>query len=177
MRIIKTLLRNLHRYVFLLMACAFLLTWFYYIATELPAKKKVAVYINAPEVRSRALEAELEKSLPEGIKAIRVHPFAYDIMGVGLPAEADILIMTGSDIEHCFELLMPLEDAPEGAFIKDGIAYGAPFCGCGEFIGFADGEDHYICFAKSSVHTGKYDNAAFEVARILLDLKEGNHED
>ena len=93
MRIIKTLLRNLHRYVFLLMACAFLLTWFYYIATELPAKKKVAVYINAPEVRSRALEAELEKSLPEGIKAIRVHPFAYDIMGVGLPAEADILIM------------------------------------------------------------------------------------
>ena len=170
MSAIKTFFRNIHRYLFLALIVSALLVWVYYLATDPPAKKKVVVYIDAPAVSERAMEDALERELPDGIKAVRVHTFLYDIMGSGFPSEADILIITREDIEGCLDRLLQIENAPEGAFLKDGTAYGIPWSSAGGYFETADTYEYFICFSKSSLHTGKADGAAYEVARRIIEL-------
>lgn len=170
MRTVKTLLGNLHRYLLCALVSALLIAWVYTLVTDAPARKKMVVYIDAPAVAEREMEEALSYDLPSGIRLVRVHSFEYDLIGGGLPREADIYIMPREDMEAYYSLLLPLEDAPDGAFAKDGVAYGIPVNCAGRYVSYDENREYFLCYRKASPHAGNADGAAFGFARRIMDL-------
>lgn len=187
MRIIKKLLSNLHRYVFLLLISVLLWAWIYTLCSDTTASKKVVVYIDSPAVSDAAMREKLNEEKPEGIKMIKVFPFSYAFFSSEAPSDADIYIMPESDMELYYELLLPIEAQDgEKAFVKDGEVLGirifsasANKGAAASFIQYhpADGtepQDYYLCYNKKSVHIGTEnggcDAAAFEVFERITEL-------
>lgn len=185
MRAIKAFLSNIHRFILWLIISVFFWAWIFMLVIYKPAKQKVVVYVDAPEVLDRELTAELDKRLPDGIKSVEVHPFSYDILGTGTPAEADIYIVSEDVLEGMKDMLAPLTDEGwddvmiiEGKAIGVGAYNAGNGAGCAkDYISYADGnaaESYYICFNRSSLHigdmNGSADSAAITVAKSLLEL-------
>ncbi len=185
MRIIKKLFGNLHRYVVVLLLSVVIWAWIFSLVTDAAKAKKVLVYCGAPAMEERALGLALDAKKPEGIKFVKVSPFSDAIFSSGAPDDADIYILSESQVRLYSEELLPLDEKrSEGDIAIGGVVYGillrSAETGNGSaasFItyslpGFED-ENYYICFNKDSVHVNNgegSDGAAFEVAESLLSL-------
>lgn len=193
MRVIKKILANLHRYVLWLLISVLLWSWIFTFLNDTTMKRKVMLFVNAPSVDDAALEHTLSEDLPEGIKMVKVHSFEYAAFLADEADNADMYILSASDLANNLDRLQAVPGdafgADRAAFIKDGKVFG--ICvydresGSGaakSFITYADesgeslypDENYYLCFNKKSMHIGDWndgkDSAAVSVAEKLLTL-------
>ncbi|MBQ1684006.1 MAG: hypothetical protein II072_00635 [Clostridia bacterium] len=192
MRVIRKILSNLHRYVLWLLVSVLLWSWVFTFLNDTTAKRKVMLFVNVPAVDDAALEKALSAELPDGIKMIKVHPFEYAAFLADEADNADMYILSASDLAKNFDRLQVVpEDAFEGRalFTDGGEVYGVCVydaeSGKGaaqSFLDFVDqsgehlypNENYYLCFNKKSMHIGVWndgrDSAAVSIAEKLLTL-------
>ena len=72
MRVLKNIASQFYLYLLWLLVSVLVWGWVFTRITDTAPEKKVTVFVNAYAVEDRALSVELEKSMPEGIKMIRV---------------------------------------------------------------------------------------------------------
>ncbi len=166
MRVLKNIASQFYLYLLWLLVSVLVWGWVFTRITDTAPEKKVTVFVNAYAVEARALSVELEKSMPEGIKMIRVRPFSYAMFEESSILGADIFIIKGSEIESYRDSL-----AGDGIKIYDArTGHGA----ARQYIRYTiDGEapeDYYLFYGVESVHTGEKDEAAFAVAQTLLNM-------
>lgn len=191
MRIIKTIFRNIHRYILWALISFVLWAWIFTLITDTVPAKKVTVFINAPAVADKRLEKELDQDLPKPIRMVKVHPLDYVIIGEEEIAAADILIIPESAMEENLSILAPIGEeylarfGSRESYAADGAVYGIRFFDAaslkgpaGEMITYTvpelPAEDYYLCFLKKSLHAGGIteaaDDAALLIAGRLFDL-------
>lgn len=193
MRVIKAIVNNLHRFVLWFLISAFLWAFVFMLAASVPASKKVVVYLDVPAVLEDELEDELQNHLSQGIKAVEVHPFSYDIFASGAPSGADIYIVPESRVALMHELLCPITGiTADGLCVIEGQVFGLEVYTAATDSGHAmrfitykpdtleeggepgEGENCFLCFSKSSKHLGEMngsaDSAAVDIANAILNL-------
>lgn len=187
MRVLKNIASQLHIYLLWLFLAALLWGWIFTFVTDTRPVKKVTVFVEAPACRDRDLAVELEKTMPEGIRMIKVHPFTYAMFDEGTLLGADLYIVSASQAEAYRDSFVPADGLPltEGRVTDalGGIRIYDAAAGTGGADGYityavpgATGEDYYLFFGVNSVHVsalnGTGDDAAIAVAERLLDLNE-----
>ncbi len=194
MRIIKKIIRNLHRYIFTAFISVVFWAWIFTFVTDAQRAKKVTLFVNAPKADCLALEEALDADKPAGIRMVKVHPFEYAAFLTVEVDNADMYIIAESDIGKNLERLCPIPAdyaAAAGAFVYEsgGVLWALRVydaqtdTGCArsfiDYIPTAESglpaESYYLCFSASSVHLGEWndsaDDAAVSVAGKLLLLK------
>ena len=184
MRALKTFLSDLHRYLLWLLVSAVFWGWIFSLVTDAPAEKKLLLCVDRPELQEQALDLELEKELPDGIRMIRAHPIDYYMFDQNELDHADLDIVSASHAEEYSPLFLPLAEAGikedgDAVWRLDGTAYGLRIYDAAsgegalsswiEYVGPGDtNEDYYLFFGANSVHIG--DGAARRLAERLLSL-------
>lgn len=186
MKVLKSLFSDLHRYLLWLLVSVMLWGWIFSLITDAPAEKKLVLCVDRPQqmLRDQALDLELEKERPAGIRMIRSHATDYYLFDQNELEHADLYIVGASRAEELSALFLPLdasgmptEDA--ALWTKDGTAYGlriySASSGDGalknyiEYVGPGEaGEDYYLFFGAGSAHLS--DGAARRLADRLLLL-------
>lgn len=188
MKPIKKLLSNIHRYILWLLLSVIFWAWIFTAVTDTVSSKKVVIYANVPAIREYELAEELEKTKPEGIRMIKVRSAEYSGFDASSLDEADIFILSASDIEANTERLSPIVgfEGEKLLFVGDeayGICVFDPESGtecASRYIDYSiEGvptEGYYICFNIRSTHTeklnGSKDNAALLAAEELLRMND-----
>ncbi len=177
MKILKNIWSQLHLYLLWLLASALIWGLVFSFVTDAPPEKKVTVFIDTEACRDQALREELEKTLPEGIRMIQVHPFSYAMFNEQTLLDADIFIVPEANVGPYHESFLP---APEGIGAegpRGGIPVYDAASGRGAaaaYIRYEPGEDYYLFFGVNSLHaaslSGRGDDAALAVADALLRL-------
>jgi hypothetical protein len=183
MRIFKTILRNLHRYVFWALISFVLWAWIFTLITDAPKEKKLTVCVSLDTVSVREFSYELEKTKPEGIRLIRVRSSNEETVKPENALRSDVYIVPESVISAIADKLAPLSGFDEeGGFFYDGKLVGVCVCDpernlyiASRFIDYPENgnEKYYLCISASSVHSGlegAKDAAGPELARMILDL-------
>lgn len=185
MRILKNIASQLHIYLLWLFAAALLWGWIFTFVTDTKPERKVTVFVEAPACRDRALAVELEKTMPEGLRMIKVHPFTYAMFDESTLTGADLYIVSASQAAEYRDSFVSAAYLPlaAGRIVSEwgGIRiYDAADCtgGADDYITYAApetaGEDYYLFFGRNSLHAaalnGTGDDAALEVAQTLLDM-------
>ena len=136
--------------------------WIFTFVTDTSPEKKVTVYCHVPGLEDRALAAELEKTMPEGLKMIKVHSFDYVMFGT--VTGGDVYIIPASEIEPFREDLAPVE----GDF---GVKVYDPVTGEGAAAAYIryGGEEYYLFLGAGSPHLE--DGKALAVAKDLMNLQ------
>lgn len=184
MKTVKTILSNLPLFIIWALASVMIWAWIFTITTDADPSRKLVVFVEADSADVKALDLELEKELPDGIKMIRVHTFDYAMFDDGSIQSADIYIVRTSDMEQYAADLAPLPDGFDGEkYTIDGKAYGVKAYDAKTGRGIADGfirydtgsgarEDRWLCFGAKSLHLASNENAvdgsAADLARRLL---------
>ena len=186
MRILKNIASQLHIYLLWLFAAALLWGWIFTFVTDTRPEKKVTVFVEAPACLDRELAIELEKTMPEGIRMIKVHPFTYAMFDESTLLGADLYVIPAShaaDYRDSFASAagLPLAEgrtvSPEGGIRIYEAAAGTG--GADGYVTYAPpggtGEDYYLFFGVKSIHAaavnGVGDDAALPVAERLLDMR------
>lgn len=180
MRVLKNILSQLHLYLLWLILSAVLWGFVYGLITDAPAEKKLVIYADVYACRDRELAEELEKTMPAGLKMIRVHPFDYAMFSDSELLNADLYLVPESRAGDYLDSYSPLDGAalpwPEaGLWCFEGVAYGVSFQGAASYIDYAppgeQAEPYYLFFGVNSAHTaslnGSADDAALAVAQEL----------
>ena len=178
------ILRNLHRYVFWLLISAVFWSWVSLLAVDAPADRKLVLYAEVPGLERKALEAALEKDLPEHIRFVDANAFMDDMFSPSGVTAGDIFIVSADRAEQFLPSFAPLEgeafgDAP--LYVSDGTAYGvcvydeAAGIRVGtEYLTYAPGQTYYLFFNAGSGHIAPWndsgDDAAIRAAGTLLTL-------
>lgn len=192
MKIIKNIFSKFYLYVIWAMLALMLWGWIFTLITDTAPKNKVTVYVDVVALDDVELTVELEKSKPDGIKMVKVHPFSYASFDATAIVDGDIYIVKQSDIEGYLASFCPLSQdllaqySDRGLYSSEGEAYGIKVydartsSGCAtKYIdyspkGGAEAEDYYLFFNKDSLHAGDLNgaesDAALEIARALLSL-------
>ncbi len=170
MRVLRAIWAKLPAYVLWALLSAILWGWIFGLVTDAPAEKKVVVYIDAPGCRDTALDVELEKSMPEGIRQIRVHLFSYVMFDEAQLVNADLYVVPASACAGYVDSFRALESAAgEGCWEYEGRAYGLPVGGAASaWVDYDPGEEYYLFFGVNSAHAE--DGAAQAVAESFLRL-------
>ena len=167
MRVLKNIGSQVYLYLLWLLASVFLWGWIFTMITDTVPEKKVTIFVDAYALEDKALSIELEKELPEGIRMIRVHPFSYAMFQESTILNADIFIVKASEIGDYIDSFdgagEKIYDAQSGTGAATQYILYAPE---GEV-----NEDYYLFFGADSLHTGKIDKAAYEVAAHLLKIE------
>ena len=191
MRIIRKILRNLHRYVLWALISAVLWAWVFSFVTDTTRAKKVTLFVNTPGSDCAALEDALNGQKPEGIRMIKVHPFEYAAFLTAEVDNADMFIIAESDVGKNLERLCPIprdfvSASGADAYESGGAVYAVKVYdvstaeGCAKaFLDYVPApgsglqpESYYLCFSASGLHLGEWngsnDGAAIAVAEALL---------
>ena len=72
----KSILKNWHRYLLWLVVSFFFWAWIFTLITDAPAQKKLVLYADCPAMEREALDAVLEKAMPEGIRFVEARIFS-----------------------------------------------------------------------------------------------------
>ena len=181
MKILKNIWSQLHLYLLWLLASALIWGLVFSFLTDAPPEKKVTLFIDVESCRDAALREELEKTLPEGIRMIQVHPFSYAMFDEQTLLNADLYIVPESSIEGYREsfLLFPgaelSQDLREGGIRVYDASSGEGTAA--DYIRYDPAENYYLFFGVNSIHaaalSGRGDDAAVMVADRLLQL-DGN---
>lgn len=164
MRILRNILSQLHSFVLWLLASVMFWGWIFTLVTDTVPEKKVTVYCHVPAVEDTVLAAELEKSMPEGLRMIQVHTFDYVMLDTASFDRGDIFIVPASEDPEFVKDLVPLEGG-EGTKVYDAAAgEGAATA----YIQYED-EDYYMYLGAGSAHLD--DGAALAVAREILAMR------
>lgn len=163
MNSIRKLLRQLPAMLLWLVISVVLWCWVFTFLTDTAPKNKIALFINAPSCRDTELALVMEKSKPEAIRMVKVHPFSYAMLDSEQITQADLYILRGSEAEQYGDW-----------FAEDCVRIrkaGQPN-GLDAYISFAaPEEDWYLFIGKNSVHLE--DGAARQAAETLLRIAEG----
>ena len=186
MRVLRRIASTLPVYIlwafFAFLACSLLFSRL----GDTDAAHKVTLYADVPSMRDAALAAELERELPEGIRAVKVHPFSYAMIDDGDLLASDLYIIPESHVEQYADSLRPIGGAAlpeEGGCFREGELWGVRVWDAAkregvaaDFIDYPD-EDCWLFFNKASRHvrslSGTGDDAAVELARSLLVMTGG----
>ena len=76
MRIIKNIFSKFYLYVLWTMLSLLFVGWIFTLITDTTPKNKVTLYADVSKIEDIELRLELEKSKPEDIKMVKVHPFS-----------------------------------------------------------------------------------------------------
>ena len=165
MKVLKNIGSQFYLYLLWLLVSVLLWGWIFTMITDTTPDKKITIFIDAYAVEDKALSIELEKSMPDGIKMIRVRSFSYAMFQESSILGADIFIVKESEIELYRD-----------SFRGEGIKVYDARTGQGaarQFIRYTADEateDYYLFYGAESVHTGNKDEAAFSVVQTLLDI-------
>ena len=178
MRILKNIWSQLHLYLLWLLASALIWGVVFSILTDAPPEKKVTVFIDAADCRDLALREELEKTMPEGLRMIEVHPFSYVMFNEKTLLDADLYIVPESSVEDYRESFLLFPDAVPAQDLQEGgvRVYDASSgeSAAASYIRYDPAENYYLFFGVNSPHaaalSGRGDDAALAVADRLLQL-------
>ena len=154
MKFLRNVLSRLWLYLVWLVISVMIWGQVYSVITDTTPDKKISVYVESPEVMSTEFSAELENTLPEGLRFIKVRPFTYAMFYDETFFKADIYIVPESEIEE-------LSDAftGEGTELSGGaLAYFE-----------TNGEAYYLFYGKDSQHLS--DGKAAEVGERILNMR------
>lgn len=172
MRALKAIGAKWHVYVSWLLFSAVFWGWIFTLVTDAPAEKTVTFFLSAPACRDTALDEELEKTMPEGIRQVRAHLFSYVMFDESELLNADFYVVPEGDAGKYLESFRPLPEAMaerEGVWTHGGAAYGLPVKGAASaWVDYVPGESYYLFFGVNSVHAA--DGAAESVADTFLNL-------
>ena len=187
----RRILSRLHEYILWLLLSMVFWGWIFTMLTDTSPEKKITVFIDAP-CEDRVLTLELEKTMPEGIRMVRVHPFTYAMFDEKELTGADLFVVPASRAsEYRESFLSPSREAladlgtpwqgeadgPAGLVIYNGETGTGAAESCIGYEAEAPGEDWILFFGVKSLHaarfTGEGDDAALTTARTLLALEMG----
>ena len=144
--------------------------------TDTDAAHKVTVYVDAELHDAASLAALLEKSAPDPVRMVKVHPFTYALFGSDALKKADLYIVPASHAEEYRDWFAPLPEglaAPASAEYPDGVTLFGPGSdpgSAGFFIRYipvsGDQEPFLLFFGRNSAHLA--DRAAVDIANALL---------
>ena len=181
----KSLLRNLHRYVFWALISVMLWAWIFTLLFSAPEKNKITIFADVPEIDGNALSIELEQDLPKGIRLIDAKTFNALLFQQYAVLNGDLYLVPESDTETYLPSFTPIDRAafPGATFYEsDGEAYGillfdgqnGPAVGR-QYVTYAQDERCWLFFNKDSKHLGAWngsaDDAAIVIAQHFLKLK------
>lgn len=184
MRILKNIWAQLHRFVFWAILISLFWSWIYLnFVGDVDREKKVLVCIDAYELDWRGLSLALEDAgMPEGIEAVQVRSFDYDIFGSSV--NGDVYVMRES------VLRATMEESPEklavlssenGGWYWNGEVRGLRIFSAGDQTGPAmdyiryalpgipEDEAYYLCLDAEGPHAA--DGAAWAVAQKLMQME------
>lgn len=162
MRFLKNLFSHIHLFLLWAVISALLWGWIFTFVTDTSPANKVTVYCHVPALNDRALAAQLEKTMPEGLKMIKVHSFDYVMFGS--VTGGDVYVIPASEIGAFSVDLAPVE----GEF---GVKVYDAATGTGaasRYIRYG-GEDCYLFLGAASPHLE--DGKALAVAKDLMNLQ------
>ena len=180
----KGILKNWHRYLLWLVVSFFLWAWIFTMITDAPAAKKLVLYADCPAMEREALDAELEKGMPDHIRFVEARIFSDEMFQPSNLTSGDVFILSSQQIDRylpgCISLpeavfpglpLFETEGKPYGVCVCDetkGIAVGT------RYVAYLPGETYYLFFNAASRHLGDWngspDDAAIIAAREFLAL-------
>ena len=176
----KRILGNWYRYILWGLLSAVFWAWIFTLLFSAPAKKKVVLYADLPHLERNALSIELEKNLPEGIRIVDTAVFDDMLFSQTEVLSGDLYLIPESKAEEYLASFAPIDraDFPGASFYEsDGEAYGvlvydedAGVSVGGTYIFYIPHERCWLFFNKDSLHTGKHDHAAIEIAKQFLKL-------
>jgi len=169
-----------------LMLSVFLWSLVFNFLTDVPAEKKIVLFIDAPLTGETQLALDLEAASGDGIEMAQVRSFAYAMMGSEEIENADLYIIGQSALAEYQGWFAPLPEALRtGTLLEaEGIPYGVKVYDAAtgeglapEIIGYAYPgkvvEDHYLLVGKNSLHVESHENAvdneAITCALALMD--------
>lgn len=180
MRVLKNIWSQLHLYLLWALASALIWGVVFSFVTDAPPEKKVTLFIDVESCRELALREALEKTMPEGIRMIEVHPFSYAMFNEKTLLDADLYIVPESSIADYRESFLlfagavPAQDLREGGVRVYDASSGEGAAAA--YIDYDPAEDYYLFFGVNSLHaaalSGRGDNAAAAVADALVQLDE-----
>ncbi|MBR7041041.1 MAG: hypothetical protein IKI24_04280 [Clostridia bacterium] len=143
------------------LVCIMFWGWIFSILTDTPASKKLIVYVDAPLKNTRELAGRLEDHFPRSqIRFIEIRSFSYSMMGDSPAADGDIFIIPSGSAEEYSDWF---GDMPAEVFLSP-AADAAPLS---SYVLYPEGKEYLLFYSASSVHTGKNDSLAFELAELL----------
>ncbi|MGN1103642.1 MAG: hypothetical protein ACI4QI_02080 [Candidatus Coproplasma sp.] len=192
MRIIKNIFSKFYLYLLWAMLSVIFVGWIFTLITDTVPRNKVTLYADVLAIEDLDLREELEKSKPDNIKMVKVHPFTYVAFGSSITG-GDIYLVKESDIEEYISSFCPLDEeftvryADRGIYCnEEGIAYGikvydaATSIGCAmQYVDYSpaadeEAQDYYLFFNKDSLHSGTLSeansSAALTIAHVFLAL-------
>ena len=89
----KSILKNWHRYLLWLVVSFFFWAWIFTLITDAPAQKKLVLYADCPAMEREALDAELEKAMPEGIRFVEARVFSDEMFSPTNLTSGDLFIL------------------------------------------------------------------------------------
>lgn len=183
MSIFKRLLRQVPLYLAWIVLSAIFWSWIFTLVTDVTPERKVTLFVSAVALEDRQLAAALEEEKPEGIRMIKVHPFSYAVFDEGNLLNADLYVVPESQAAEFLDAFAPI-DPPPGAVVYtvEGVPYGIRIYDAATGKGAARSyiqyvpeggirEDYYLFLGVHSLHIGKNDFAALQVAEYLLRLE------
>ena len=181
----KGIFKNWHRYLLWLVVSFFFWAWIFTLITDAPAAKKLVLYADCPAMEREALDAQLEKAMPQGIRFVEARIFSDEMFQPTNLTAGDVFILSGQQIERYRALCTPLDPAafPDAAlYAAEGLPWG--ICVYDEdrgiavgtkYVAYIPGETYYLFFNASSLHLGDWlegsrDDAAIAAAGAFLAL-------
>ena len=164
-------------------------SWIFTFLTDTDPAHKVSLFADVEACRDKELAIKLEKELPDGIRMVKVHRFAYAMFDSNNLRNADLFILKASDLEQYREWLAPLpQQFAEQAvlFDENGVALGIPVFDpadrtvvAGEWLTYAipdeSNEQYCLAFGASSAHlpdlSDHPDLSSVIIAEKLLSLQ------
>ena len=178
---IKGILKNWYRYILWALLSAVFWAWIFTLLFSAPAKKKVVLYADLPDIERNELSIALEEDLPEGIRIVDTAAFDDMAFSQTEVLTGDLYLISESRTEQYLASFAPIDraDFPDATFYEsDGEAYGIlvydETTGLnigGEYIFYIPQERCYLFFNKDSMHIGEYDNAAITIAQHFMKLR------
>lgn len=182
MRFLKNVFSQMHRWVLWALISVMFWAWIYTFVNDTTPARKLTLYAQVDLCEDEALTRELEKSLPSGIKMVKVHPFSYAMFDDGDLQGADLYVVRSSEAERFLEDFAPLEETgfvsgERELYRSGGRAYGVKIFDAAsgegaakEYFFYGTQEDYYLFFNADSLHLEDGDGAALWLAETLLNL-------
>lgn len=184
MKVLKSVFSQLHLYLLWALLSVILWGFVFGLLTDAGPEKKLLLCVDRPELPEQALEEELERDRPAGIRFVKTHAFSYYLFGGEELLNADLYIVGDDRASEFADSFCPLEKLALPAmerelWTRDGLAYGVKIydaqSGEGaalQWIDYAaEGEeprDYYLFFGVNSRHLE--DGNAVWLAEKLLSL-------
>ena len=183
MIVLKNIVSRLHTYIVWALLSGIFWGFIFGVITDAPAEKKIVIFADAFRCEEKALDLELEKTKPAGIRLIRAHTFDYTLFDEAGLLNADIYLVPGEKAADYIESYSPLDPSAlpwqdAELWSWEGTPYGVKLEGAREYFTFqppgAEEDDVWLFFGINSKHTaslnGSADDSALQVAYDLSCL-------